>query len=224
MNAHDDNDRSAAGPPAPGDGTGTRRPMSVREWALAGAPHLSEVSNSDPTAEFRRHNLVAITDELDVARAVALDFERSSEADADTTTVVLGHAVSREAKGEADPEGVTSHAARRTLLGGVPGAVACALIIALGVWLITGSAAATAGAALGGAVFGFYVTAVWSFVIGTGQSQAYQQGFVDPDAADAIIVVLHVDDPATVEQARTAVAAEDRIRLFDLDEGGQLLR
>ena len=74
-----------------------------------------------------------------------------------------------------------------------------ALVIGLGVWFVTESAPATAGAAIGGAIFGFFVTAVWSFVIGTGQSQAYQDGFVDPEAADAIIVALHVDDTELVE-------------------------
>ena len=109
------------------------------------------------------------------------------------------------------------------MLGGVPGAAICALIIGLGVWFVTGNGAATAGAALGGAVFGFYVTAVWSFVIGTGQSEAYQQGFIDPEAADAIVVALHVDDPSLIEQARHAVTTDDQVRLFELDERGRLI-
>ena len=109
------------------------------------------------------------------------------------------------------------------MLGGLPGAAICAAIIGLGVWFVTESAAAAAGAAIGGAIFGFFVTAVWSFVIGTGQSQAYQQGFVDPEAADAIMVALHVDDTEPVDIARQAVASEERVRLFDIDEQGQLI-
>ena len=181
------------------------------------------MSNSNPNATLQRHNLVAITDDIEIARVVALDFERTTADESDTTMLVLGHAVDREATHQADPEGVTGHAARRTLLGGVPGAVICARLIGLGVWLVTGSGAATAGAAAGGAIFGFYVTAVWSFVIGTGQSDAYQQGFIDPEAADAAIVALHVDDPSLLEQARHAVSSEDKVRLFELDERGKVV-
>jgi hypothetical protein len=79
----------------------------------------------------------------------------------------------------------------------------------------------TAGAALGGAFFGFYSVAVWSFVIGTGQSEAYQQSFIDPDAAEAIVVALHVEDPALIEQARGSVSGDDKVRLFVVDERGQ---
>jgi hypothetical protein len=195
--------------------------VKLAVWAHHHAPHLSEVSNSNPNATLQRHNLVAITDDIEAARVVALDFERTTSEDNDTTMLVLGHQVDRESTHEADPEGVTTHAARRSLIGGVPGAVIFALVIGLGVWLITGNAAATAGAALGGAIFGFYVTAVWSFVIGTGQSEAYQQSFIDPDAADAIIVALHVEDPTLIEQARHAVSSEEKVRLFELDERGQ---
>lgn len=196
-------------------------PLTLRAWAHRHAPHLTEVSNSNPNATLARHNLVAITGDLGAARVVALDFERSSANDADTTMLVLGHAVSREATHQADPEGVTSHAARRTVLGGIPGAVVCALIIGLGVWFVTDSAPASIAAAVGGALFGFYVTAVWSFVIGTGQTEAYQQGFIDPRAADAIVIAITVDDHALIDQARQAVSADDTVRLYELDERGR---
>ena len=199
------------------------QPLNLTSWARQQAPHLDEVSNSNPSATLRRHNLVAVTDDIESARAVALDFERVTIDDTDTTLLVLGHPVDRESKHQVDPEGVTSHAARRTAVGGVPGAVVCALIIGLGVWFVTESAAATAAAVLGGAIFGFYVTAVWSFVIGTGQSRAYQQGFIDPDAADAIVVALHADDRTLIDQARLTVTSDDKVRLFDVDEQGRLV-
>lgn len=205
------------------DGPTPSTPVTLTAWAHRHAPHLSEVSNSNPSATLGRHNLVAITGDLGAARVVALDFERSSANDADTTMLVLGHAVAREATHQADPEGVTSHAARRTVLGGIPGAVVCALIIGLGVWFVTDSGPASFAAAVGGAIFGFYVTAVWSFVIGTGQSEAYQQGFIDPEAADAIVIAITVDDHALIDQARRTVSAGDAVRLFELDERGQLI-
>jgi hypothetical protein len=195
--------------------------VTLVAWANHHAPHLCEVSNSNPTATLQRHNLVAITDDVEAARAVALDFERTTPEDNDTTMLVLGHSVDRESTHEADPEGVTAHAARRSLIGGVPGAVVFALVIGLGVWLITGHAGVTAGAALGASFFGFYSVAVWSFVIGTGQSEAYQQSFIDPDAAEAIVVALHVEDPTLIEQARGSVSGDDKVRLFVVDERGQ---
>ncbi len=211
------NRTDATADPTPGT------PVKLTTWAHRHAPHLSEVSNSNPNATLGRHNLVAITDDLEEARVVALDFERTSANEADTTMLVLGHAVTREATHQVDPEGVTSHAARRTLLGGIPGAVIAALLIGLGVWFVTENSTATAAAVVGGAIFGFYVTAVWSFVIGTGQSEAYQQGFINPDAADAIVIAIAVDDQALIDQARHAVSADDNVRLFEVDERGDLI-
>jgi hypothetical protein len=198
-------------------------PVTLAAWAHHHAPHLSEVSNSNPDAMLKRHNLVAITADIEAARVVALDFERTTSPDNDTTMLVLGHSVERAATHEADPEGVTGHAARRMLIGGIPGAIVFAAIIGVGVWLLTRNAAVTAGGAIGAAFFGFYSTAVWSFVIGTGQSEAYQQSFIDPDAAEAVIVALHVDDRTFVDEARRSVSSEDRVQLFELDERGELV-
>lgn len=217
------NEAARIGPLDDGTSKSTDESLTLTEWARRQAPRLTEVSNSNPNATLLSHNLVAITDDIEAARVVALDFERTTASGSDTTMLVLGHAVDREASQEADPEGVTSHAARRTLFGGIPGAVICAAIIGLGVWLLTGNVSITAGAAIGGAVFGFYVAGVWSYVIGTGQSEAYQEGFIDPDAADAIVVALHLEDRTLIEEARRSVAGEDRVRLFEVDRHGELV-
>jgi hypothetical protein len=217
------NPASQIGPLDQGTSRSSDASLTLTEWARQQAPRLSVVSNSNPDATLLGHNLVAITDDIEAARVIALDFERTSAGDTDTTMLVLGHPVDRENTHEADPEGVTTHAAKRTLIGGVPGAVVFAAILAIAVWFITGNAAITAGAALGGAIFGFYVTGVWSFVIGTGQSRAYRGGFIDPDAADAIVVALHVDDPGLIAEARRSVSAEDRVRLFEVDRHGELV-
>jgi hypothetical protein len=215
---NDDDRRTTA--PATGPTSGPD-PVNFTDWARTEIPHLREVSNSNPNATLQRHNLIAITDDIEAARVVALDFERTTAADNDTTMLVLGHNVDRASTHQADPEGVTTHAAKRSVIGGVPGAIVAALIIGIGVWLMTDSITATIGGAVGGAIFGFYVSAVWSYVIGTGQSEAYQQGFVDPDAADAVIVALHADDHGPIQEARRAVSNEDRVRLFELDERGR---
>lgn len=196
--------------------------MNFTEWAQSRAPQLSEVSNSNPNAKLLRHNLVAMTDDPKAARTIALDFERAADDNFDTTMLVLGHPESRESKHKADPEGVTAHAAKRSLIGGVPGAVIGALVIGLGSFLLTKSGVAAVGGAIGGAIFGFFVAAVVSFVIGTGQSETYQQSFIDPDAADSIMVAIHSDDPAVIDSARKAVKEDDRIQLFDVDARGEL--
>lgn len=216
---NDDDRRPAAPTPRP---TPAHGPVNFTEWAQTKIPHLSQVSNSNPSASLLRHNLVAVTADAETARAIALDFERSSSDDTDVSMLVLGHAEDRESKHQADPEGVTTHAAKRGLLGGIPGAVVAALIIGVGVWLVTDSFAATIGATIGGAIFGFYVGAVWSYVIGTGQSDAYTQSFVDPDAADAILVAFHSDDPTPVDEVRQSVGHSDDVRFYDVDEQGEL--
>jgi hypothetical protein len=215
-----DDDRNAAAPVS--GATPAHAPVNFTDWAQSKIPHLSEVSNSNPDATLRRHNLVAVTDDLETARVLALDFERSTSADFDTTMLVLGHAVDRASTHEVDPEGVVSHAARRSLLGGIPGAIVFALIVGIGVWLITGNVGVTAGAAGGAAIFGFYSTAVWSFVIGTGQSEAYQQSFVDPDAADAILVAFHADTRPCLEDARRSVSHSENVRFYDVDAQGEI--
>lgn len=203
----------------PGPAGGTT--VNFTDWAKSYAPNLSEVSNSNPSATLLRHNLVAMTDDLEAARAVALDFERASDDNYDTTMVVLGHAEVREDSHEFDPEGVFEHAAKRSLMGGVPGAAIGAVVIGLAVFLLTRSAAATVGAAIGGAIFGFFLMGLWSFGIGTGRSEAYQQTFVDPDAADCIFVTIHSEDPSVIDTARKAVIKDDRIQLFDVDARGE---
>ena len=216
------NEADQIGPIDGGSNRSTDDSLSLTEWARRQAPRLTEVSNSNPNATLLNHNLVAITNDIEAARVVALDFERATDVP-DTTMLVLGHAVDREVTGKTDPEGVTGHAARRTLLGGIPGAAICAGIIGLGVWLMTRNGALTAGAAIGGAIFGFYVAGVWSYVIGTGQSEAYQDGFIDPNAADAIVVALHVDDRELIDEVRRSVSGEERVRLFEIDRHGELV-
>lgn len=216
---NDDDRRTAA--PTPG-AVPEQDPVNFTTWAKDKIPHLSEVSNSNPSATLLRHNLVAITDDAQLARAIALDFERGAGDDTDFSMLVLGHAENREDTHQADPEGVTTHAAKRGLIGGVPGAIVAALVIGIGVWLVTDSFAATAGAAMGGAIFGFYAGAVWSYVIGTGQSDAFTQSFIDPAAADAILVAFHSNDPSLVDEVRGTVDQGDDVRFYDVDERGEL--
>ena len=199
------------------------RPIRMTEWARRQAPHLSEVSGSTPDPELEEHNLVAVTHDLDTAHSVALAFERVRLADSEVSTVVLGHPVDRTERKTADPEGVTTHAAKWAGLSAIPGAVIGALVIGLAVFFVTDSAAGTIGAAVGGAFFGAYVSGTWGYVIGTGQSRAYEQTFVDPEATDVVFVSVHGSDESVVRAAEEAASEIEGIRLRRVDRGGRLL-
>lgn len=201
----------------------TTRPIRMTEWARRQAPHLSEVSGTTPDPELEEHNLVAVTHDVDTAREVALAFERARTTDSEVSTVVLGHPVDRTDRPLADPEGVTTHAARRAAMGAVPGAVVGAVVIGLAVFLISGSGPGLVGAVIGGALFGAGVAAVWGFVIGTGQSRAYQQSFVDPEASDVVFVSVHAADEGCVTAAEDAAAGIDGVRFRRVDRQGRLL-
>jgi len=195
----------------------------MTEWARRQAPHLSEVSGTTPDPELEEHNLVAVTHDLDKAHSVARAFERVRLADSEISTVVLGHPVDRTERKSADPEGVTGHAAKWAGLSAIPGAVIGALVIGLAVFFITDSGPGTIGAAIGGAFFGAYVSGTWGFVIGTGQSRAYEQSFVDPKATDVVFVSVHSSDESLLRAAEEAVSHIDGIRLRRVDRNGNLL-
>jgi hypothetical protein len=196
--------------------------LDFHEWVRAQAPHLRRLSGSEPSPSLQRHNLVVVLEDPEIARSVALTLERSKVENASIGTLVLGHPESPEDVEEIDSQGVTTHAAKRAVIGGLPGAVIAAAVIGLGVFLITGSWAGALGGALGGAIFGWYTMAVWSFVVGTGQSPAYRQSFVDPDATDLVIVSVHADDKACVDEAERSIADVDGIRLHRVDGDGNV--
>lgn len=205
-------------------GSSRQGPMSITEWARRGAPHLDVVSSSTPEPLLRSHNLVAVGDDPQHVRDTVRAWERIEPADAAVGMVVMGIAPDRPSELDrasgADPEGVMSHLAVRSLQGGVPGAVVGALVVALIVLVLNGWSAVVIGAALGGAAFGFGVGAVMGFTAGTGWGEAYRHSFVDEDATALMIASIHSDDPAHIEQARLAVAADHSVTLVRLEPDG----
>jgi uncharacterized membrane protein len=193
------------------------------DWSRRLAPGLDAITNSNPNAILAPQNLVAVTSETEQARDVARTFERMTPQESAVTAVVYGHADRRDEERTVDPERVTAHAGRRALVGAAPGAVIGALVVGLGAWLITSSAAGAVAAAIGGALFGAAVAAVWSFVIGTGQSEAYRETFVDPETADLSVIALHADDPEQVDRAASALSGSRvaEVRLLRVDARGQ---
>ena len=72
--------------------------LNLTSWARRQAPHLDEVSNSNPAATLRRHNLVAVTDDVEAARV-------EQRTDLDRLVIDL------ETNGTIDPEDAIRRAA-----------------------------------------------------------------------------------------------------------------
>jgi hypothetical protein len=194
-------------------------------WSTRLAPGLDEMTNSNPNAVLSAENLVAVTSDVGTAREVALAFERLKQPETSVTSIVYGREKADsglvEGAESVDPEHVAGHWIRRILVGGIPGAVLFAVLIGVGVYLVTGSLALLFGGAVGGAFFGFFSFGVWSIVIGTGQSKAYQDSFVDPATADVAIVALHADDAECIRLAEKEIAGTDGITVLRVDRHGE---
>jgi hypothetical protein len=198
----------------------TNEPMRVSDWVARQRPDLKQVVNPDPDPVLLEDNLVAFVADPDVGRDVALAFERKRTDLAEIGTVVLGPAHEFRPSID-DAEGVTGHAARKALTGAIVGAVIFALVIGLATWLLFGGAAAVIGGVIGGALFGAGSGATWNYVIGTGQSPAYQESFVDPDAVEAVAVSVHANGSACIDAAQESVAGIGGIELHRIDRDGQ---
>jgi hypothetical protein len=195
--------------------------LPFADWSQRLAPGSDVLRNSDPHAVLLDDNLVVTTTDPERAHDVARALERAHSDPALLTTVVYGRSERRDPERTVDPEGVTAHAGRRSLIGAVPGAIIGALVIGLGVWLATDSTTGAAAAAVGGALFGAAVAAVWSFVIGTGQSEAYLDTFVDATAADLTVIAVRDDDPERIETAMDAVRDVPDIAVLRVDGEGR---
>jgi hypothetical protein len=199
--------------------------VSFTGWSTRLAPGLEEMTNSNPNAVLSEENLVAVTSDVDAAQKVALAFERLKQPETSVTSIIYGREKVDsglvDGAESVDPEHVAGHWIRRILIGGIPGALLFAVLIGLGTFLVTGSISLLFGAAVGGAFFGFFSFGVWSMVIGTGQSKAYQDSFVDPETADVAIVALHADDAECIRLAEKEVAGTDGVTILYVDRHGQ---
>lgn len=190
------------------------------DWSRRLAPGLDVLTNSNPNAALLDHNLVAVTADADRAHDLARTLERVRRDHEQLTTIVYGHAERHDSDHDVDPDGVIAHAGRRSLIGAVPGAVIGALVLGLGAWFVTESTTGAAAAAFGGALFGAAVAAVWSFVIGTGQSEAFLDTFVDPTASEVTVIAVHADDQSQIEGALSALSDAADVRLLLVDAEG----
>jgi hypothetical protein len=193
---------------------------TLGEFVRREIPHLRVVSMSQPEPRLARHNIVAVTSDVDAARTALLELEALEADDAKLGFVALSRSGEADViDGRADPEGVTKMVASRILVGGAIGAIAGALLIggALAV-LDRGSTALIA--AIGGAFFGGVFGATWVVFAGMGGSDAYRQSFIAPDLTEACLVSLHTDDANEAGEARERLAARPWITLIEVDADG----
>jgi len=170
---------------------------------------LDVVSGSVPEPLLEPGDLLAVFEAPDAARDVVLAWERIEPADGAVGFVALGidpdHAQRLGHQGGADPEGVTGHAARRIMAGGIPGALIGAVVVGVIAALI-GGWTAFIGGLIGGALFGSIAGAMFVFVKQTGWGEAYNHSFVDPDVTSLAVASFHPTAPDHTERALAAVA------------------
>lgn len=193
--------------------------VRVSEWVGRHRPDLRLLTTADPDPLLLDDNLVVFVDTPARGREVALAFERTLTDHGEIGTVVLGGGDGPRPIDDA--EEVTRHAGRRALTGAIVGAVVFAAVIGLVSWVLFGGAAAVIGGAIGGAIFGAGSVATWSYVIGTGQSPAYREGFVDPNAVEAVAVSVHAVDSGSVDAASEAIAGIDVVGIHRIDRDGR---
>lgn len=193
--------------------------VSVSSWSRTLVTDLTELSNSDPDAVLGETNLAVVTDDAEVARDVARRLEGT---DARVTSITYGRPRSESSPEAARVEGVADHTARRAGRGAALGAIVGAVVIGLGAGLVASSGVAVIAAAIGGALFGSIAGGVWSFVIGTGQSDAYRETFVGKAERVVSIVVVQ----GSMDQLTAAIRKLDGrtgVRLLRTDADGEVL-
>ena len=201
--------------------------VALGEFVRRRLPDLRVVSMSQPEPIFARHNVVAVTSDVDAARKAVVELEGLHVDDATKLGMpTLGLVVlSKDGQGDivdgrADPEGLTGMVASRVLVGGAIGAVVGALVIGLVTALLSEASTAVV-AAVGGALVGGTFGAIWVVFAGMGGSDAYRQTFIAPELSDVCLVSLHSDDAGQVARARERLAEREWIKMVDVDASGE---
>jgi hypothetical protein len=203
------------------------RPQSLREWALALAPHLEVVSASVPEPTLEPGDTLAILTDVEAARALVLHWERIEPHDDSVGFVALGAdpgtLSEMERPSGADPEGVGSHTLVRILKGGLPGALVGAVVVAGTTAIVSGWDETVVGAAFGGGAFGAVAGGTLAVVKGTGWGEAYQHSFVDPTATDLMVASFHSTEHRRRDDALAAARLAGGARLARVDEDGRVV-
>lgn len=193
--------------------------ITLTDWVTRQAPDMAIVTASEPEPVLQDYNVVAVSDTVEAARAVVLQWERIEPHDGAVGFVALG-ADHRTAEQDADSRDVVRHSISRANRGLLPGAVIGAVVVTLLAWLVAGWSAVLVGAVVGGAAIGGVCGVFLSFTSGTGWGAAYQDSFVAPGQTDLAVASIHSDEPTVVAEAVDAAAASGGVRLYGIGRAG----
>jgi len=201
--------------------------MTLREFAEQEFKGLEIVSVSEPEPVLLDRNVMAVTDDVEMARAAVISLEDLEPDGARLGLVVLGAAHLwgpewREDKGKADPEGTTSPAARAPM-GAVTGAVLGALVVGALAALLGNGDTGMAGMIVG-AVAGAVLGAIVGAFTGMGASDAYRGTLVSPSEKHLCLVSLHTNDRQEARAAHKRLAGRPWADVFDVDARGKSRR
>lgn len=196
--------------------------MTLREFAEQEFRGLDIVSVSQPEPVLLDRNVMAVTDDVELARAAVLALEDLEIDDSRLGLVVLEppHRWGPEWKeGKADAEGA-SQPVTRAPMGAAAGAVLGALLIG-GLAAVLGNGSTGMVGMLVGAVAGAVLGAIVAVFASMGGSDAYRDTFVSPKESQVCLVSLHTNDRDEATAARKRLSSRSWADLFDVDAKGK---
>ncbi|HTN81586.1 MAG TPA: hypothetical protein VMK16_18080 [Acidimicrobiales bacterium] len=199
--------------------------MTLREFAEQEFRGLEIVSVSEPEPILLDRNVMAVTDDVEMARAAVVALEDLEPDGARLGLVVLGagHLWGPEwhegASGNAAPEGATSPAARAPM-GAVTGAIIGALVVGILAALLGNGDTGMVGMIVG-AVAGAVIGAMVAAFSAMGGSDAYRSTSVSPIDKHLCLVSLHTNDRDEAKAARKRLAGRPWADVFDVDARGK---
>jgi hypothetical protein len=196
--------------------------MTLREFASQEFAGLDIVSVSQPEPVLLDRNVMAVTDDVEQARAAVIALEDLEVDDARLGLVVLEPTWAPQGhdSGHADQEGATRLVAERAAIGAATGAIAGAALIGLVAAGLAGGNSGLIGAVVG-AVAGAVLGAIISVFAGMGGSDAQRGTFVEPHEIHVCLVSLHTNDREEAKVARKRLADRDWADLFAVDANGK---
>lgn len=198
--------------------------ITLTDWVERQAPELDVITASEPQPVLQEYNLIAVSDTVEAARAVVVEWERIEPHDGAVGFVALGASQAGSADTAtidgADPRQVVRHTARQANRGVLPGALVGAALVTLMTAVVTGWTPVLVGAAVGGAAIGAVAGAFLTFTRGTSWGSAYQDSFVEPGATDLAVASIHSDQQRVIDDAVEAADDLRGVRLYGIGPAG----
>ncbi len=196
--------------------------VTLREFAEQEFRGLDIVSVSQPEPVLLDRNVMAVTDDVELAREAVLALEALEIDDSRLGLVVLEppHRWGPEwREGKAGAEGATKPITRAPM-GAATGAILGALVVGVLAAVLGNSETGMAGL-LVGAVAGAVLGAIVAVFASMGGSDAFRETFVPPKETQVCLVSLHTNDREEASAARKRLSNRSWADLFDVDAKGK---